>query len=220
MLAGGTRITSAASFANGPRPTDVNRPRRPIVDESLDRDRRRRPGRRRTAQGRWRQFWARGHAIRGRSAGLGRLEGFPPNRKQIGRGVACAAEALARSTGTRGSLPACRGGSPRGPSSWFCVKALSVQVCGADQKSSSPVGELGEQPPSRAGGPARSRTMRTSSLFGNASTKVRELLKDICCVEVLPVEREDKRSLAARIKALAHRRPRAEGDNRPRWRTR
>ncbi len=78
------------------------------------------------------------------------------------------------------------------------------QVRGADQKGGGPVSELGED---------CFRVEEARAFTDDADLKltwerfhqVRELLEDIRRAEVLPVEREDERSLAAGLKAFAHR---------------
>ena len=77
------------------------------------------------------------------------------------------------------------------------------QVRGADQKGGGAVWELGEH---------RLRVQQARALTDDADLKLiwerlhqaRELLEDVRGVEVLPVEREDERPLAARIKARPH----------------
>ena len=84
------------------------------------------------------------------------------------------------------------------------MKALSVRFAEPTRRVAAPVWELGED---------RLRVQEARALTDDADLKLiwerlhqaRELLEDVRRVEVLPVEREDERSLATRLKALPHR---------------
>jgi len=117
--------------------------------------------------------------------------------------VARAAEALREALEGKAHLWLAQEVHPESKLVVLCESPLG-QVRGADQKGGSPVGELGEH---------RLRVQEARALTDYADLKLiwerlhqpRELLEDVRRVEVLPVEREDERSLAAGLKALAHR---------------
>ena len=92
------------------------------------------------------------------------------------------------------------------PEAEFVVlrESLLGQVCGADQQSRLPIGEFGKH----SFRVQEARAFKNDADFesiGERLHEVCELLKHIRRVEVLPVQREDDRSLSTGLEALAHR---------------
>ena len=175
----------------------------PIANECLDRDWRRR---RRLAAAESVSTTLTVVPVAGAGGPDDEMGGSEASRQsaQIGGVVACAAEVLREELERAAHF---RHAEEVHPETELVVLRESPlgQVRGADQKGGASVWELGED---------RLRVQEARALTDDADLKLiwerlrqaRELLEDVRRVEMLPVEREDERPLAARLEARPHRR--------------